>query len=285
MVLKMIGLIGTAGGTGYVIEYCGSAIRALSMEGAHDHLQHEHRGRRAAGLIAPDETTFQYVTSGDRPYAPKGAALERAMAYGGRCPPTRRRTFDRELTIDCEQDCPAGHLGHQPRHGDRCGRQGARIPTCARLQPRDVEQALDYMGLKAGTPITDIRPDTIFIGSCTNARIEDLRKVAAIIKGRKKASSRAVMVVPGSMAGARRPRPRGWTAIFTGFRRRVAARRVQHVPGHEPRPAQAGRALRLHLEPQLRGASGQGRSHPSGQPEMAAAAAIEGHFVDIRSWK
>ncbi|HEY8239851.1 MAG TPA: 3-isopropylmalate dehydratase large subunit, partial [Kiritimatiellia bacterium] len=196
MVLKLIGLIGTAGGTGYVMEYCGEAIRALSMEARMTICNMSIEGGARAGLIAPDETTFSYIATGDRPYAPKGRDLEKALAFWKTLPTDPDATFDREITIDAGDIAPQVTWGTSPGMVmDVTGRvpETDKVPGYSR---KDVEQALTYMGLTPGTPITDIKLDTIFIGSCTNARIEDLRKVAKIVKGRKKASTLRVMIVP-----------------------------------------------------------------------------------------
>jgi 3-isopropylmalate/(R)-2-methylmalate dehydratase large subunit len=285
MVLKMIGLIGTAGGTGYVIEYCGEAIRALSMEARMTICNMTIEGGARAGLIAPDDTTLRYITSEARPYAPKGAALDQAVAYWKTLPSDADAKFDRTMTINAAEIAPQVTWGTSP--GMVTDVSGAvpdpdRVPGYSR---KDVEQALDYMGLKPGQKITDIRPDTIFIGSCTNARIEDLRKVAAIVKGRKKAGTLRVMVVPGSMQVRKQAEAEGLDRIFMDF-------------GAEWRHAGCSMCLAMNpdqLKPGERAASTSNRNFEGRQgkggrthlvsPEMAAVAAIEGHFVDIRGWK
>ena len=285
MVLKMIGLIGTAGGTGFVIEYCGEAVRALSMEARMTICNMSIEGGARAGLIAPDETTIQYVSTGDRKYAPKGSELEKAIAYWRTLPSDPDAKFDRSMTIDASAIAPQVTWGTSP--GMVVDVTGVvpdpdKVPGYSR---KDVEQALEYMGLKPGTRITDIRPDTIFIGSCTNARIEDLRKVAKIIKGRKKAAHLRVMVVPGSQGVRRQAEAEGLDRVFMDF-------------GAEWRHAGCSMCLAMNpdqLKPGERAASTSNRNFEGRQgkggrthlvsPEMAAAAAIEGHFVDIRSWK
>ena len=285
MVLKLIGLIGTAGGTGYVMEYCGEAIRALSMEARMTICNMSIEGGARAGLIAPDETTIQYVSAGNRPYAPKGAALERAIAYWRTLPTDEGAAFDRTISINTSDIAPQVTWGTSP--GMVTDVTGTvpdydKVPGYSR---RDVEQALEYMGLKPGMKMTDIRPDTVFIGSCTNARIEDLRKVAKIVKGRKKASSLRVMVVPGSMQVRKQAMAEGLDKIFMDF-------------GAEWRHAGCSMCLAMNpdqLKPGERSASTSNRNFEGRQgkggrthlvsPEMAAAAAIEGHFVDIRTWK
>ena len=285
MVLKLIGMIGTAGGTGYVMEYCGEAIRALSMEARMTICNMSIEGGARAGLISPDETTISYVANGNRPYAPKGAALEKAIAYWRTLPTDEGAAFDRTISINASEIAPQVTWGTSP--GMVTDVTGVvpdydKVPGYSR---RDVEQALEYMGLKPGMKITDIRPDTIFIGSCTNARIEDLRKVAKIVKGRKKASSLRVMVVPGSMQVRKQAMEEGLDKIFLDF-------------GAEWRHAGCSMCLAMNpdqLTPGERAASTSNRNFEGRQgkggrthlvsPEMAAAAAIEGHFVDIRSWK
>ena len=284
MVLKMIGLIGTAGGTGYAIEYCGEAVRALSMEARMTICNMSIEGGARAGLIAPDQVTFDYIASGNRPYAPRGAALEKAIAYWKTLPSDADAKFDRTLTIDASKIAPQVTWGTSPgmvTDVDGVVPDPDGVPGYSR---KDVEQALEYMGLKPGQKITDIKPDLIFLGSCTNARIEDLRKAAKIAKGRKKHAGIRVMVVPGSMQVRKQAEAEGLDKIFTDF-------------GAEWRFAGCSMCLAMNpdqLKPQERSASTSNRNFEGRQgkggrthlvsPEMAIAAATEGHFVDIRKW-
>lgn len=284
MVLKMIGLIGTAGGTGYVIEYCGEAVRALSMEARMTICNMSIEGGARAGMIAPDENTFEYIASGDRPFAPKGEALERALAFWRTLPSDPEASFDRTLTIEADAIAPQVTWGTSPGMVvDVTGHvpEPDQVPGYNR---RDVEQALAYMGLTPGTPITEIRPDTVFLGSCTNSRIEDLRRAAAIFKGRRKADRVRLIVVPGSQHVRRQAEAEGLDRIFK-------------EAGGEWRYAGCSMCLGMNpdqLKPQERCASTSNRNFEGRQgkggrthlvsPEMAAAAAVEGHFVDIRNW-
>jgi 3-isopropylmalate/(R)-2-methylmalate dehydratase large subunit len=284
MILKLIGQIGTAGGTGFVIEFCGEAIRALSMEARMTICNMAIEGGARAGLIAPDQTTFDYITKTDRPYAPKGAALEKSLAYWKTLPSDEGAKFDRTLTIDANRIAPQVTWGTSPgmvTDVDGVVPDPDKVPGYSR---KDVEQALDYMGLKAGQKITDIKPDLIFIGSCTNGRIEDLRAAAKIMKGRRKAANVRVMVVPGSTQVRKQAEAEGLDKVFTDF-------------GAEWRFAGCSMCLAMNpdqLKPRERSASTSnrnfegrqgkdGRTHLVG-PEMAAAAAVEGRFVDIRKW-
>ncbi len=285
MILKLIGQIGTAGGTGYVIEFGGEAIRALSMEARLTICNMAIEGGARAGLIAPDQVTFDYIASGNRPYAPRGAALEKAIAYWKTLPSDPDAKFDRTLTIDTNKIAPQVTWGTSPGMVTDVDGVVPDPDKVSGYSRRDVEQALEYMGLKAGQKITDIKPDLVFIGSCTNGRIEDLRAAAKIMKGRKKAANVRVMVVPGSMQVRKQAEAEGLGKIFMDF-------------GAEWRFAGCSMCLAMNpdqLKPQERSASTSnrnfegrqgkgGRTHLVG-PEMAAAAAVEGHFVDIRKWK
>lgn len=284
MILKLIGEIGTAGGTGYVIEYCGEAIRALTMEGRMTICNMSIEGGARAGLVAPDDTTYNYIFAKDRPFAPKGAAKEKALAYWRSLPSDPDATFDRTITIDASKIAPQITWGTSP--GMVTDVSGAvpdldKVPGYSR---RDVEQALDYMGLKPGMKMTDIRPDTIFIGSCTNARLEDLRKISKIIKGRKKANSVRVMVVPGSMQVRRDAEAEGIDKIFKEFGAEWRYAGCSMCLGMNPDQLKPGERSASTSNRNFEGRQGKGGRTHLVSPEMAAAAAIEGHFVDIRNW-
>jgi 3-isopropylmalate/(R)-2-methylmalate dehydratase large subunit len=284
MILKLIGLIGTAGGTGYVLEYAGDAIRALTMEERMTICNMSIEAGARAGMIAPDETTFEYVSSGDKPYAPRGAALEEAIAKWKTLPSDPDAVFDRTLTIEADKIVPQVTWGTSP---GMVTDVTAVVPGPADLPDFnrvDVEKALAYMGLTPGTPITDIPLDTIFIGSCTNARIEDLRRAANVIKGKKVADGVRLMIVPGSEPVRRQAEDEGLDRIFTDA-------------GGEWRLAGCSMCLAMNpdqLKPEERCASTSNRNFEGRQgkggrthlvsPEMAAAAAIAGHFVDFRLW-
>lgn len=284
MILKLIGLIGTAGGTGYVIEYAGEAVRALSMEARMTICNMSIEGGARAGMIAPDETTYAYITAKDRPFAPKGDALDRAIAYWKTLPSDPDATFDRTLTIDANEIAPQVTWGTNP---GMVMDVTDRVPDPRNVpghSPRDVEQALAYMGLTPGTPMTEIKLDTVFIGSCTNARIEDLRKVASIIKGRRKADSVRVIVVPGSQQVRKQAEAEGIDRIF-----REAGAEWRHAGcsmclGMNPDQLKPGERCASTSNRNFEGRQGKGGRTHLISPEMAAAALIEGHFVDIRTW-
>lgn len=285
MVLKMIGLIGTAGGTGYVIEYCGEAIRALSMEGRMTVCNMSIEAGARAGMIAPDETTIAYVSAEDRPFAPKGAALAESIELWKTLPSDPDATFDRVLTIDASAIAPQITWGTSPGMVQDVTEPIPEPGKVPGYSASDVQKALDYMGLIPGQSFFDLALDTVFIGSCTNGRIEDLRRAAQVVKGRKKADSVNVLVVPGSARVRAQAEAEGLHTIFTDF-------------GAEWRFAGCSMCLGMNpdqLKPQERCASTSNRNFEGRQgaggrthlvsPEMAAAAAIEGHFVDFRSWK
>lgn len=285
MILKLIGLIGTAGGTGYVFEYAGEAVRSLSMEGRMTMCNMSIEAGARAGLIAPDQTTFDYFTSEGRRYAPKGDALKRAIASWKTLPSDENAVFDRELSIDAATIAPQVTWGTSPGmvadvDGAVPGADG--VPGYSR---KDVESALAYMGLQSGQKITDVRIDTVFIGSCTNARIEDLRAAASILKGRKVSKHVKALVVPGSQKVKKQAEAEGLDRVFKDA-------------GAQWRESGCSMCLAMnpdYLQPQERCASTSNRNFEGRQgkggrthlvsPEMAAAAAVEGRFADIRSWK
>ncbi|HKY92702.1 MAG TPA: 3-isopropylmalate dehydratase large subunit, partial [Nevskiaceae bacterium] len=198
IVLAIIGRIGTAGGTGYTIEFAGEAIRALSMEGRMTVCNMAIEGGARAGLVAVDDTTIEYVRG--RPFAPKGAAWDKAVAWWKTLHSDEGAHFDREVVIEAASIVPQVTWGTSP---EMVVAVDARVPDPAKesdpVKRSGMEKALAYMGLSANTPINEIRVDKVFIGSCTNSRIEDLRAAASIVRGRKKASNvKLAMVVPGS---------------------------------------------------------------------------------------
>ena len=264
IILAVIAKIGTGGGQGYVLEYRGSAIRALSMEGRMTICNMSIEAGARAGMVAPDETTFEYLKG--RAARPAGRRTGTTPSpTGRRCRPTRAPSFDAEVFLDANELEPFVTWGTNPGQGVSLSDV---VPDPADFaDPNEraaAERALEYMDLAAGTPLKDIAVDAVFMGSCTNSRIEDLRAFASIVKGQKKADGVRVMVVPGLGPRAPRGRGRGPRQGLHGLRRRVALRRLLDVPRHEPRPARAGGALRVDLEPQLRGPAGQGRAHPPG---------------------
>jgi 3-isopropylmalate/(R)-2-methylmalate dehydratase large subunit len=284
MILKLIGQIGTAGGTGYVIEYCGEAVRALSMEARMTICNMSIEGGARAGMIAPDETTIEYITRQPRPFAPQGEALEEALALWRSLPTDEGATFDRTLTIEADQIAPQVTWGTNP---------GMVVDVTDRVPDphsvpghsvRDVEQALEYMGLTPGTPMTEISLDTIFLGSCTNARIEDFRKICKIIKGRKKADSVRVIVVPGSQQVRKQAEAEGLDKIFIDAGAEWRNAGCSMCLGMNPDQLKPGERCASTSNRNFEGRQGKGGRTHLVSPEMAAAAMIEGHFVDIRSW-
>jgi len=285
MVLKWIGIIGTAGGTGYVVEFCGEAIRALSMEGRMTICNMTIEGGARAGLIAPDEVTFNYITAMDRPFAPKGAEAEKLLAYWKTLPSDPDAAFDRTITIDASTIAPQVTWGTSPGMVIDVTGKVPGLHDVPGYSSRDVEQALDYMGLKPGMAMTDIKPETIFIGSCTNARLEDLRRISNIIKGRKKASSVRVMVVPGSMRVRKEAEKEGIDKVFIDFGAEWRYAGCSMCLGMNPDQLKPGERSASTSNRNFEGRQGKGGRTHLVSPEMAAAAAIEGHFVDIRTWQ
>ena len=284
MILKLIGMIGTAGGTGYVLEYAGEAIRALSMEERMTVCNMTIEGGARAGMIAPDETTIEYFTAREREFAPKGEALERAIAYWRSLPSDPDATFDREITVEVDKIVPQVTWGTSPgmvTDVTACVPGPDALPDFNRV---DVERALEYMGLTAGTPMTDIKIDTVFLGSCTNSRIEDLRRAAALIEGRKVAEGVRMLVVPGSEPVRKQAESEGLDAIFkaSGAEWRFAG--CSMCLAMNPDQLQPGERCASTSNRNFEGRQGKGGRTHLVSPEMAVAAAVEGHFVDVRTF-
>lgn len=284
IVLAIIGEIGTAGGTGYVIEYAGEAIRALSMEGRMTICNMSIEGGARAGLIAPDEKTYAYVQ--DKPRAPKGKAFDMALEYWKTLHSDEGAHFDKVIVLDAAKLPPIVTWGSSPE--DVVAVTGV-VPDAEVIEDENKrnskKRALDYMGLTAGTKITDISVDRVFIGSCTNGRIEDLRAVAKVVEGRKVASTVSAMIVPGSGLVKEQAEAEGLDKIF------VAAGFDWREPGCSMCLAMNDDRLKPHercastSNRNFEGRQGfKGRTHLV-SPAMAAAAAIAGHFVDIRDWR
>jgi 3-isopropylmalate/(R)-2-methylmalate dehydratase large subunit len=283
-VLKLIGTIGTAGGIGHVFEYCGEAISSLSMEARMSICNMSIEAGARAGMIAPDETTYAYIAAGNRPYAPRGEELERAMAYWNTLPSDDDAAFDRTLTIDTSRIAPQVTWGNNPGMVIDIDQPIPDPEKLAGYSRTDAENALAYMGLTPGTLLTDVPVDVVFIGSCTNARMEDLRLAAQILKGRKKTESVQLLVVPGSQQVREQAEAEGLHEIFK-------------AAGGEWRYAGCSMCLGMNpdqLKPKQRCASTSNRNFEGRQgkggrthlvsPQMAAAAAVAGKFVDIRKW-
>jgi len=283
IILAIIGEIGTAGGNGHVLEYAGEAIRELSMEGRMTVCNMSIEGGARAGLIAPDEKTFAYVK--DRPRAPQGKAFDMALDYWKTLYTDEGAHFDKEVRLDAANLPPIVSWGSSPE--DVVSVTGV-VPDPDQITDANrrasKKRALEYMGLIAGTKITDIKIDRVFLGSCTNGRIEDLRAAAAILKGHKVHETVSAMVVPGSGLVKAQAEAEGLDKIFieAGFDWRepgcsmcLAMNADKLAPGER-----CASTSNRNFE----GRQGfKGRTHLV-SPIMAAAAAVAGHFVDIREW-
>jgi 3-isopropylmalate/(R)-2-methylmalate dehydratase large subunit len=283
IVLAIIGKIGTAGGTGYVIEYAGEAIRALSMEGRMTVCNMTIEGGARAGLIAPDEKTFEYIK--DKPRAPKGAAFDMALEYWKTLHTDEGAHFDEVIVLDAANLPPIVTWGSSPEDVVAIDGVVPNPETIADENKRNSKKrALEYMGLAAGTKMTDVTIDRVFIGSCTNGRIEDLRAVAKVVEGKQVASTVSAMIVPGSGLVKAQAEAEGLDKIFV-------------ASGFDWREPGCSMCLAMNddrLAPYERCASTSNRNFEGRQgfkgrthlvsPAMAAAAAIAGRFVDIREW-
>ena len=278
--LSVIGATGTAGGTGYVIEYCGEAIRDLSMEGRMTVCNMAIEGGARAGLIAPDEKTFEYCKG--RPHAPKGAAWEQAVEYWKSLFTDEGAHFDKVIEIDGEDIAPVVTWGTSPE--DVLPITDS-VPAPESFQGGKVEavkRSLDYMGLNAGQKLTDIKIDTVFIGSCTNGRIEDLRAAAKILEGKKVKDGMRAMVVPGSGLVRAQAEEEGLADIFkdAGFEWRLAG--CSMCLAMNPDQLSEGERCASTSNRNFEGRQGyKGRTHLV-SPAMAAAAAVTGYLTDVR---
>ncbi len=281
MILAMIGKIGAAGGTGYVIEYAGKAIRDLSMAGRMTVCNMSIEAGARAGLIAPDDTTFAYLEG--RPMAPKGGQWEQAVAYWRTLPSDEGAAYDEEVTLDAAAIAPQVTWGTNP--GQVLPITGV-VPDPAQeadgSRRRAMERALEYMGLEPGTPLTDIKIDQVFIGSCTNARIEDLRAVARVVEGRKLAEGVGAMVVPGSGLVKEQAEAEGLDRIFiaAGFEWRAPG--CSMCLGMNADRLKPGERCASTSNRNFEGRQGKGGRTHLMSPVMAAAAALTGHITDVR---
>lgn len=282
MVLELIGQVGTAGGTGCAFEFCGEAIEALSIEGRLTICNMAIEAGARAGLIAPDQTTIDYITAEDRPFAPKGDNLDEAISYWKTLYTDDDAAFDKTLVIDVAHLEPQVTWGTSPGMVTGINQTVPALDAVAEYSPEDVRVALDYMGLEPGTKMTDIKIDAVFIGSCTNGRIEDLREAAKVMDGKKVADGVRVLVVPGSEKVRYQAEAERLDRIF-------------HEAGADWRYAGCSMCLAMNpdkLKDKERCASTSNRNFEGRQgrggrthlvsPGMAAAAAIAGRFVDVR---
>jgi 3-isopropylmalate/(R)-2-methylmalate dehydratase large subunit len=283
MILYLIGQISTSGGSGYCVEYTGEVVRGLSMENRMTVCNMSIEGGARAGLIAPDEITFEYLRG--RPQVPEGAAYDRAVERWRKLPTDAGAQYDRSLAFDGRKIAPQVSWGTNP---------GQVVPVTDRVpKPADfadpneqkaAASALEYMGLAGGEPITELKLDRVFIGSCTNARIEDLRAAAATVQGRKVAGHVDAMVVPGSGLVKQQAEQEGLDRIFkaAGFDWREAG--CSMCLAMNPDKLAPGERCASTSNRNFEGRQGRGGRTHLVSPAMAAAAACAGHFVDVREW-
>jgi 3-isopropylmalate/(R)-2-methylmalate dehydratase large subunit len=272
LILATIGQMGVDGAVGHVVEYAGPAIEALSMEGRMTVCNMTIEGGGRAGMIAPDDTTFEWVIG--RPAAPASVPAEWRELHS-----EEGATFDKEITIDAGAISPMVTWGTNP---EMVVGVAAAVPD---PQDEGDERALHYMGLEAGTPISEIKLDRVFIGSCTNSRIGDLRAAAQVVNGRRVADGVYAMVVPGSQQVKLQAEQEGLDEVFrqAGFDWRGAG--CSMCLGMNPDIAAPGERVASTSNRNFEGRQGRGARSHLVSPQMAAAAAIEGHFVDIREWE
>ena len=284
IIMSIIGRIGIAGGTGAVIEYAGSTIRALSIEERMTICNMSIEAGARAGMIAPDDKTYEYLAN--REFSPKGEAFDRAVERWKQLPTDDDATYDNSITID------AGTLAPQVTWGTNPGMvtdvtgivpDPDDMPTLD--QKKAAERALEYIDLKPGTRIMDVQIDKVFIGSCTNSRITDLHAAAQVVKGRKVAPTVHAIVVPGSQAVKRQAEAEGLDEIFraAGLEWREAG--CSMCLGMNPDILMPGQRCASTSNRNFEGRQGKGGRTHLVSPQMAAAAAIAGHFVDIRTWE
>lgn len=283
IILSIIGHIGIDGGNGAVVEYTGSTIRSLSIEERMTVCNMSIEAGARAGMIAPDDTTYEYL-AGKR-FAPKGEEFDAAVERWKQLPTDDGASYDRTLTLDAADIAPQVTWGTNPGMvTDVTG----QVPDPANMSSQDekraTEHALEYMGLKPGTPMTDIPVERVFIGSCTNSRISDLRAAAEVAKGRKVADNVSAMVVPGSQAVKRQAEAEGLDEIFlsAGFEWREAG--CSMCLGMNPDTLTPGQRCASTSNRNFEGRQGKGGRTHLVSPQMAAATAVTGHFVDIRTF-
>jgi 3-isopropylmalate/(R)-2-methylmalate dehydratase large subunit len=284
LILYIIGKISTRGGAGYCIEYTGPVIQGLSMESRMTVCNMTIEAGARAGLIAPDETTFRYLK--DRKFAPQGKAWEEAVARWSKLPSDEGATFDRTETFDAREILPQVTWGTNPAQVTDIE---SRVPDPEEMDDPDEQKAakaaLNYMGLEAGQPMDQVSLDWVFIGSCTNGRIEDLRSAASIVKGHRVAQNVRAIVVPGSGPVKRQAEREGLDGIF------IEAGLEWREPGcsmclaMNPDRLSPGQRCAATSNRNFEGRQGKGGRTHLVSPAMAAAAAIEGHFTDIRKWE
>jgi 3-isopropylmalate/(R)-2-methylmalate dehydratase large subunit len=284
MILAIIGKIGIGGGTGHVVEYAGEAVRGLSMEGRMTMCNMSIEGGARAGMVAADETTFAYVEG--RPFSPRGKDFQVAVDHWKTLVTDPGAKYDATVTLEAAYLAPMVTWGTNP---GMVTQVDGRVPDPAAFSNPDdqkaAEKALAYMGLKAGTPMEDIALDRVFIGSCTNSRIEDLRAAAKVVAGKHVAKNlKQALVVPGSQQVKAAAEKEGLDRIFrgAGFEWREAGCSMCIAMNDDVLPS--GERAASTSNRNFEGRQGKGSRTHLVSPVMAAAAAIEGHFVDIRKW-
>jgi 3-isopropylmalate/(R)-2-methylmalate dehydratase large subunit len=285
LILATLGQLGVGGMTGHVVEYSGPAIEALSMEGRMTVCNMTIEGGGRAGMIAPDETTFEWFTQQERPGAPRGAELDAAIEAWRGLRTEEGASFDAEVLVDASAISPQVTWGTNPGMVAAVTERVPAPEVCESPADREAaERALHYMALEAGTPIEEITVDRVFIGSCTNSRIGDLRAAAEVIAGRTVADSVSAMVVPGSQQVKAQAEAEGLDQVFrdAGFDWRVAG--CSMCLGMNPDILAPGERCASTSNRNFEGRQGRGGRTHLVSPQMAAAAAIAGHFVDIRDW-
>ncbi len=283
LILYIIGQIGTAGGNGHVIEYAGTSLKPLSMESRMTICNMSIEAGARAGLIAPDQITFDYIKG--RPYAPSKDHWEKAIEYWSSLPSDQDAFYDNELIINSDEIDPMVTWGTSPE--DVVAVSGfVPDPSSGKTEnkQKSIQRSLDYMGLKSGTKITDIKLDKIFIGSCTNGRIEDLRNVALIVKDKKISSHISGMIVPGSGLVKKQAEEEGLSKIFidAGFEWRDAG--CSMCLGMNPDQLKPGERCASTSNRNFEGRQGRGGRTHLMSPELAAASAIKGNISDIRDF-
>ncbi|MGA7971679.1 MAG: 3-isopropylmalate dehydratase large subunit [Pseudolabrys sp.] len=284
IILAIIGEIGTAGGTGYALEYAGEAIRDLSMEGRMTVCNMSVEGGAKAGFIAPDQKTYEYLK--DKPKAPKGKLWDQAMRYWETLRSDDGAHFDHEIRLHASELPPLVTWGTSP---EQVASISGRVPVASDIMDEHkrhaAERSLAYMGLQGGEKVTDIKIDRVFIGSCTNARIEDLREVARMVNGKNVNGNVNAMIVPGSGLVKEQAEAEGLDKIFkaAGFDWREPG--CSMCLAMNPDKLSPGERCASTSNRNFEGRQGhKGRTHLV-SPAMAAAAAVAGHFVDVREWK
>jgi 3-isopropylmalate/(R)-2-methylmalate dehydratase large subunit len=278
LILAVIARIGTGGGVGHVIEYRGAAIRGLSMEGRMTVCNMSIEGGARAGLIAPDDTTFSYLEG--RPHAPRGAGWERALDYWRSLPTDAGASFDQEVTLDASALTPFVTWGTNPGQAAPLTSSVPDPETMADAGARSsAQRALRYMGLAPGTPLTDIQVNTVFVGSCTNGRLEDLRSAAEILRGRKVADGVRMLVVPGSMAVKAAAEQEGLDQVFTAAGAQWRSAGCSMCLGMNPDTMGPGERSASTSNRNFEGRQGQGSRTHLVSPQVAAATAVTGRLT------